>query len=432
MATILSVHAREILDSRGNPTVEVEVQLSGGASGCASVPSGTSKGFQEAAEATDADQKRYRGKGKLRAVANVNGPIAEIMVGQDTSDQTAIDYRLRAIDGKPDKTRYGANALLGVSMAVARASAQSAKQPLYRYLAPNQKPTLPVPLFNVVNGGLHTNNSLMFQEYMIVPVIATSFQEALRVGAECYQELRAFLGRSGYAVAVGDTGGFASDITAHDTAMQLIIEGIKLAGFSPGKDVMVALDLAANEFYENGTYYPEYECMHHGNSNDMIQLYESWINRYPIWSIEDGLAEDDRDGWQKLTRRLGTRVQLIGDDLFATNPSLINQAIKDGIANAALIKPNQIGTVTEALDAIAVARTGGYGTVVSHRSGDTTDDFIADLAVATACGQIKTGAPARGERVAKYNRLLRIEEELGKEARYAGPDFAARGGFRHA
>ncbi len=433
MATILSIHAREILDSRGNPTIEVDVQLGNGSQGRAAVPSGASTGTREATEIRDGDQHRYNGKGVLTAVAYVNGPIAQALIGCDVSDQPDIDRRLRAIDGTPNKSRLGGNSLLGASLAVARAAAVSAGQPLYRFLSRTTKPTLPVPMFNVLNGGEHVNNSLTFQEFMIAPVGALNFREALRMGVECYKALKILLQRGGYSTAVGDEGGFAPDLADDLIAIEFIVEAIKLAGFVPGEDIVLALDPAASQFYNNGKY--AYDCLQikpSCDTDELVQLYKNWVHKFPIWSIEDGLAEDDWLGWKTLTANLGNRIQIVGDDVFVTNPGIIHRAIAEHVANSVLIKPNQIGTLTETLDAIAIAQASGYGTVVSHRSGETWDDFIADLAVARACGQIKAGAPARGERVAKYNQLLRIEEELGAEAHYAGLDFVQRGGFHHA
>lgn len=432
MASILAIKAREILDSRGNPTLEVQVQLGDGAQGCAAVPSGASTGSREARELRDGDARRYQGKGVLQAIANVNGPLAVGLLGTDAADQAAVDQRLCALDASADKSRMGANALLGVSLAVARAAAASAGQPLYRYLNNGSRPSLPVPMFNVLNGGVHVNNSVTFQEFMIAPVGAGSFREALRWGVECYRALKTLLQRGGYSTAVGDEGGFAPDISEDSIVVELIVKALEMAGFRPGKEVVLALDPAASEFCKNGKY--DLDCMHVRpklGTEQMIQLYVDWLDKFPIWCIEDGLAEDDWGGWEALTATVGNRVQLVGDDIFVTNPVIINRAIQQQVANAALIKPNQIGTLTETLDAIAIAQNAGYGTVVSHRSGETWDDFIADLAVARGCGQIKTGAPARGERVAKYNRLLRVEEELGADAHYAGIDFMGRGGFGH-
>lgn len=432
MASILAIQAREILDSRGNPTLEVEVRLGNGAEGRAAVPSGASTGSREARELRDGDERRYNGRGVLQAIAHVNGPIAQGLLGMDAADQVSLDRRLCALDASPDKSRLGANALLGVSLAVARAVAASTKQPLYRYLNRKAPLSLPVPMFNVLNGGVHVNNSVTFQEFMLAPVGAGNFREALRWGVECYRALKTLLQRGGYSTAVGDEGGFAPDISEDSIVVELIVKAVEMAGFKPGKEVALALDPAASEFCKDGKY--DLDCMHVRpklGAEQMIQLYAKWLDEFPIWSIEDGLAEDDWDGWKMLTAKLGSRVQLVGDDIFVTNPQTILRATREQVANSALIKPNQIGTLTETLDAIAIAQNAGYGTVVSHRSGETWDDFIADLAVARGCGQIKTGAPARGERVAKYNRLLRIEEELGTDAHYAGRDFVQHGGFRH-
>lgn len=432
MASILAIRAREILDSRGNPTLEVDVQLSDGTQAQAAVPAGASTGRREARELRDHDERRYNGRGVLNAVAQVNGPIAAGLLAEDAADQASIDRRLCALDATADKSRLGANALLGVSLAVARAAAASAKQPLYRYLNYHTPLRLPVPMFNVLNGGVHVNNSVTFQEFMLAPVGASSFREALQWGVECYRALKTLLQRGGYSTAVGDEGGFAPDISEDRIAVELIVKAVEMAGFQPGIHVVLALDPAASEFCKDGQY--DLDCMHVRPTLDaeqMIRLYADWLERFPIWSIEDGLAQDDWDGWKALTATLGERVQLVGDDIFVTNSVIINTAIHQQVANAVLIKPNQIGTLTETLDAIAIAQAAGYGTVVSHRSGETWDDFIADLAVARGCSQIKAGAPARGERVVKYNRLLRIEEQMGTESRYAGLDFAQRGGFRH-
>lgn len=433
MASLLAIHAREILDSRGNPTLEVEAELGDGSRGRAAVPSGASTGEHEARELRDGDAGRYRGKGVLKAVANVNGPIAAGLLGLEAVDQSNVDHRLCELDGSADKSRLGANAIVGVSLAVARANAASSKQPLYRWLARTTRPTLPVPMFNVLNGGVHVNNSVTFQEFMVAPVGAANFREALQIGVECYRSLKTLLQRGGYSTAVGDEGGFAPDLSEDRMAVELIVKAVEMAGFKPGKEVVLALDPAASQFCKDGQY--ELDSSHLKpayNSQEMIELYAKWVDEFPIWMIEDGLAEDDWQGWKALTAALAQGIQLVGDDVFVTNPAIILRATREQVANAALIKPNQIGTLTETLDAIAIAQAAGYGTVVSHRSGETWDDFIADLAVARACGQIKTGAPARGERVAKYNRLARIEEELGAEAHYAGLDFVARSGFRHA
>jgi enolase len=428
MSGIATIHAREILDSRGNPTVEVDVRLEGGVIGRAAVPSGASTGSREAVELRDKDSSRYLGRGVGRAVANVNNVVAPALRGADPSDQPGIDERLRALDGTDDKSRLGANALLGVSLAVARAAASSAGLPLYRSLARDTSVLLPVPMFNVLNGGVHADNSVDLQEFMIAPVGAPSFHEALRMGAECYQALKSILKKSGYGTAVGDEGGYAPNLKANVEAVELILRAIELAGFQPGADVVLALDPAASEFFEDGRYVFRNSDRSWRTAEEMVVFYEDWVRQFPIWSIEDGLGESDWDGWRLMTRRLGGRVQIVGDDIFVTNLAIITQAVGQKVANAALIKLNQIGTVTETLGAMAAARKGGYGTVISHRSGETTDDFIADFAVATSAGQIKTGAPCRGERVAKYNQLLRIEEELGSEARYAGALYRA-GGF---
>ncbi|MFB1484900.1 phosphopyruvate hydratase [Corallococcus sp. RDP092CA] len=420
MSAISRIHAREILDSRGNPTVEVEVRLEDGGSGRAAVPSGASTGSREAVELRDADASRYGGKGVRRAVANVNDLLASALRGWNAADQGGLDRELCRLDGTPNKSRLGANALLGVSMAVARAAAASAGLPLFRSLAGGSPTLLPVPMFNVLNGGVHADSSVDFQEFMIAPVGAPSFSEALRMGAETYQALKAVLRKAGYSTGVGDEGGFAPSLKANVEAIERILQAIELAGLRPGQDIVLALDPAASEFYDQGTYVLARSREGRKTSEEMVEFLAGWARQFPIASIEDGLAEGDRSGWQTLTRRLGGQLQLVGDDNFVTNPAIIQEAIRDGIANAALIKLNQIGTVSETLTAIETARAGGYGTVISHRSGETADDFIADLAVATSAGQLKSGAPCRGERLAKYNQLLRLEEELGSAARYAG------------
>jgi enolase len=418
--TIRSIKAREILDSRGNPTVEVDVTLDDGTIGRASVPSGASTGSREAIELRDASSPRFGGKGVQLAVANVNGTIADDLSGAEATQQAAIDERLRRLDGTENKGRLGANAILGVSLAVARAAALSANIPLYRHLGGDRACLLPVPMFNVLNGGVHADNSVDLQEFMIAPVGASSFKEALRIGAEVYHELKYLLWQRGLSTAVGDEGGFAPMLKANAEALDLLVEAIERAGQTPGVDVALALDPASSEFFEDDGYFFRKSDKTCKTSDEMIDLYEDWIANYPIWSIEDGLAEQDWAGWRKLTERLGRRVQLVGDDIFVTNPAIIRRAVRERVANAVLIKLNQIGTVTETLAAIAEARSAGYGIVISHRSGETTDDFIADFAVATNAGQIKTGAPCRGERVAKYNQLLRIEEDLADRAQYAG------------
>jgi len=430
MSIITSLVAREILDSRGNPTLEVDARLDDGSGGRAAVPSGASTGSREAKELRDDDPARYGGKGVLTAVHNVNHEIAGALRGQDASDQTAIDGLLISLDGTAGKSRLGANALLGASLAVARASAAAAELPLYRTFRCDRSPLLPVPMFNVLNGGVHADSSVDFQEFMIAPVGATGFREAVRMGAETYHALKSTLKKRGLGTAIGDEGGFAPNLSANVQAVEVILEAMERAGLRPGTDIVIALDPAASEFFEDGLYVFRKSDGLPRTSAEMIALWEDWTRQFPIWSIEDGLAEEDWDGWRALTVCLGDRVQLVGDDIFVTDPAIIRRAIDTKVANAALIKLNQIGTLTETLQAIEAARGGGYGTVISHRSGETSDDFIADLAVGTAAAQIKTGAPARGERVAKYNQLLRIEEELGPEARYAGVLFCARGGFR--
>jgi enolase len=428
--TIESIHAREILDSRGNPTVEVDVRFTGGTSGRAAVPSGASTGSREALELRDGDRRRYGGKGVMRAVAKVNDVIAPALRGVEVADQESLDARLCALDGTADKSRLGANAILGVSQAVARAAAASSGVPLVRYLAGAEVPVLPVPMFNVLNGGVHADNNVDLQEFMIAPVGAASFHEALRMGAETYHALKATLKDKGYGTGVGDEGGFAPNLKANVEAVELVLRAVERAGLRAGVDMVLALDPAASEFFEDNSYIFRKSDKKRRSSAQMVEFYADWVKQFPIWSIEDGLAENDWDGWRLLTERLGQRIQLVGDDIFVTNPGIIREAIAKRVANAALIKLNQIGTVSETLEAIGIAQAAGYGTVISHRSGETSDDFIADLAVARAAGQIKTGAPARGERVAKYNQLLRIEEELAGEARYAGSGFIA--GFRRA
>jgi enolase len=421
MTKIREIAAREILDSRGNPTLEVDMVLEDGAHGRAAVPSGASTGSREALELRDKDPKRYGGKGVLEALGHVARTIAPALVGFDAGDQAALDAKLLALDGTENKGKLGANAMLGVSLAAAQASAASARLPLFRYLGGVDARLLPVPMFNVLNGGVHADNSVDPQEFMVAPVGAPNFREALRMGAETYQALKGVLKAKGYGTAVGDEGGFAPNLKANVEAFEVILAAIEKAGLRAGQDVVLALDPAASEFYEDGFYVFKKSDKSRRRAADMVTLYEDWVRQFPIWSIEDGLAEDDWDGWKLLTERLGKKIQLVGDDIFVTNPTIVRRAVESGIANAALIKLNQIGTVTETLAAMSEARAGGYGTVVSHRSGETTDDFIADFVVATGAGQIKTGAPCRGERVAKYNQLLRIEERLGKQARYAGP-----------
>jgi len=420
MSAIEVVHARQILDSRGNPTVEVDVGLVGGATGRAAVPSGASTGSREALELRDGGSA-FRGKGVTRAVANVNGEIADAVRGREVSDQRALDEALIELDGTGDKSRLGANALLGVSMAASRAAATAAGQPLWRHLGGDDAHVLPVPAMNVLNGGVHADNPVDFQEFMVAPVGAGSFADALRVGAEVYQELKATLKQRGLSSAVGDEGGFAPSLDSNEAPLELLMTAIEAAGYSPGDDVAICLDPAASEFFHDGRY--ELTCDSRSlSSGEMIEFWADISARYPLLFLEDGLAEGDWDGWKQLTDRVGERLQLVGDDIFVTNPDILRSGIERGIANSVLIKLNQIGTLTETLDTIALARDAGYRCVISHRSGETEDTFIADLAVATGVGQIKTGAPARSERVAKYNQLLRIEEELGDHARYAGLD----------
>jgi enolase len=418
MSVIETVHARQIFDSRGNPTVEVDVRLAGGATGRASVPSGASTGVREALELRDGGGA-FGGKGVATAVANVNGEIADAIHGRDASEQRAIDDLLIALDGTEDKSRLGANALLGVSMAAARASATAADLPLWRYLGGDEACVLPIPAMNVLNGGVHADNPIDFQEFMIAPVGAESFTEAVRIGVEVYQRLRVTLKQRGLSGGVGDEGGFAPQLDSNEAPLELLVSAIEAAGYRPGDDVAICLDPAASEFFHEGRY--ELACDSRSlSSEDMIALWAGICDRYPVLSLEDGMAQDDWDGWKGLTERLGDHVQLVGDDIFVTNPAILRQGIERGIANSVLIKLNQIGTLTETLDTIALARDSGYQCVISHRSGETEDTFIADLAVATGVGQIKTGAPARSERVSKYNQLLRIEEELGDRAQYAG------------
>jgi enolase len=416
------VYAREILDSRGNPTVAVEVETSGGARGAAAVPSGASTGSREALELRDGDPARYGGKGVLRAVANVNGELAAVAVGRPLGgmgEQEALDRALIEVDGTDTKSRLGANAILGISLAAAHAGAAAAGVPLYRFLGGDAAQLLPAPMMNVVNGGAHADNTVDLQEFMLFPVGAPSFGEALRWGAEVFHKLKAILAEKGYATAVGDEGGFAPNLASNREAIELVLRAIEAAGYRPGEQIAIALDPAASEFYRDGSYVLEGEGATK-STEEMIAFWEEWANRYPILSIEDGLDESDWDGWKALTKRLGARTQLVGDDLFVTNPAILREGIDRGVANAILIKVNQIGTLSETLEAIRTAREAGYAAVVSHRSGETEDTTIADLAVATGCGQIKTGSLSRSDRVAKYNRLLRIEAELGRDAVYAG------------
>ncbi len=420
LTTIEAITAREILDSRGNPTIQVEVLLIGGAHGVASVPSGASTGAHEAVELRDGDKRRYAGKGVLQAVANIETAISEAIVGLDATDQVLIDETMIGLDGTANKAKLGANAILGTSLAVARAAAQALQQPLYRYLGGVTARTLPVPMMNILNGGKHAENSTDFQEYMILPVGAYSFHDALRMGAEVYQGLKKVLHDRKLNTTVGDEGGFAPSLASNRAAWEVIIAAIEVAGYKPGVDIFLGLDAASTELYQNGKYMLAREGRTL-TSAEMVDLYEKWIGEYPIITIEDGLAEDDWEGWSLLRKRLGHRLQLVGYDLFVTNTTRLKRGIQEQSANSILIKLNQIGTLTETLSAIEMAKCASFTAVISHRSGETEDTTIADLVVATNAGQIKTGAPARSERVAKYNRLLTIEDELGTEtARYAG------------
>jgi len=420
---ITKVHGREILDSRGNPTVEVDIALESGASGRAAVPSGASTGEREALELRDGDKSRYGGKGVRKAVANVNGEIASALQGREF-DQRTLDEAMIALDGTPTKSRLGANALLGVSMAAVRADAAARKQPLYRHLGAlygNDQYTLPVPMMNILNGGAHADSSVDFQEFMVMPLSAPSFSEALRMGAEIFHALRGILKGRGQSTGVGDEGGFAPNLKSNREALDVVLEAVGKAGLNAGQDVFIALDVASSELWKGeGRYTFKKSGEPDRTSEEMIRLYEDWIRQYPIVSIEDGLAEGDWEGWKLLTSTLGAKVQLVGDDVFVTNPEILKKGIADKVGNALLVKLNQIGTVTETLDAVRMAADAGYATIISHRSGETEDSTIADLAVGTAAGQIKTGSASRTDRVCKYNQLLRIEEELGSSARFAG------------
>jgi enolase len=428
---ITRVHARQIIDSRGNPTVEADVYVGVGIKGRAAVPSGASTGEHEALELRDADKSKYLGKGVLKAVANINGEIAKAVVGLDASDQRALDKRMIELDGKPTKSRLGANAILAVSMAAARGAAAAQNLPLYKYLARYSTDTsanlLPVPMMNILNGGAHADSSVDFQEFMVMPTSAPSFSEALRWGVEIFHALKTALKRHGYSTAVGDEGGFAPSCKSNEEAIQIVVEAIAAAGYKLGEQVSIALDPASSEFYDkaSGKYIFKKSDKSQHSSAEMAAYWTSWAQKYPIVSIEDGMAEDDWPGWKQLTQSIGSKsskkkIQLVGDDLFVTNTERLSRGINEGIANAILIKLNQIGTVTETVDAIELARKAGYNSIISHRSGETEDTFIADLAVATAAGQIKTGSASRTDRIAKYNQLLRIEEELGSAARFKG------------
>ena len=425
MPKIAALHAREILDSRGNPTIEVDVRLSDGAFGRAAVPSGASTGAHEALELRDGDPARFSGKGVQRAVANVNARIAPEIVGREALNQAGLDHALIELDGTANKSRFGANAILGVSLAAAKAAAASLGVPLYRHLGGARACVLPVPLMNVINGGAHADNPLDFQEFMLAPIRPGRFSEALRMGVETFHRLRGILRSRKMVTAVGDEGGFAPELWTTEDALKLLVEAIESAGYAPGEDIAIAMDPAATELYKDGMYRFLGEAEQR-SASEMVDYLDRLCSRYPIISIEDGAAEDDWDGWRAMTQRLGSRVQLVGDDIFVTNTERLRRGITSGVANAILIKVNQIGTLTETLEAIAMAREAGYGVVISHRSGETEDVTIADLAVATGTGQIKTGAPSRSERVAKYNQLLRIEEELGANAVFPGREVFAR------
>ena len=425
MSAIVDIIAREILDSRGNPTVEADVVLESGATGRAAVPSGASTGSREAIELRDGDPKRYFGKGVLKAVEYVNTEIAEALLGLDGEEQTRIDHILCELDGTENKSRLGANAMLAVSCAVAKASAEDAGLPLYRYFGGAGPMSLPVPLMNVINGGAHANNSVDLQEFMIVPVGAPSFKEALRWGAEVFHTLKIIIGNKGWPTQVGDEGGFAPDLKSNEEALTLLMQAIETAGYKPGEQIALALDCAASEFYKDGKYVLEGEGRSL-SSAELTDLWADWAARYPIISIEDGMAEGDWAGWKLLTNKLGKKVQLVGDDIFVTNPKIFREGIKQGIANSILIKINQIGTLSETFAAIEMAKRAAYSNVISHRSGETEDSLIADLAVGTNAGQIKTGSLSRSDRTAKYNQLLRIEEDLGDVASYAGADVFSR------
>ena len=420
MTNISNIHARQVLDSRGNPTVEAEVQLDSGATGRAIVPSGASTGEHEAVELRDGDDQRYLGKGVTKAVENVNGEIAEALANLDASGQRLIDQKMIELDGSPNKGRLGANAILAVSMATARAAAAEYGMPLYRYLGGAAANLLPCPMMNILNGGAHADNNVDFQEFMVMPVGAPSFSEALRWGVEVFHTLKGVLKKRGYNTAVGDEGGFAPSLKSNVEAIEVVLEAIQQAGYKPGEEIAIALDPAASELYRDGKYVFKKSDKSAKSSEEMVRYWAKWVHDYPIVSIEDGLAEDDWDGWAMLTKEVGAKIQLVGDDLFVTNTERLQEGIDKGVANSILIKVNQIGTVSETLDAIDLARRNRYTSVISHRSGESEDTFIADLAVATGAGQIKTGSASRTDRIAKYNQLLRIEEELGDAARFLG------------
>lgn len=422
MSQITDIYAREILDSRGNPTLEVEVFLESGVMGRAAVPSGASTGEREALELRDGDKSRYLGKGVQQAVDNVNEQIADEIIGMEATDQVGIDQRMLSLDGTEYKSKLGANAILGVSLAVAKAAAEEVGVSLYQYIGGCNAKELPLPMMNIINGGAHADNNVDIQEFMIMPAGARNFSEALRMGAEIFHALKAVLKGKGYNTAVGDEGGFAPNLKSNEEALEVIVEAIGKAGYKSGEDVLLALDVASSELWKDGRYILENEAQPEKTPAQMVDFYENLVNKYPIVSIEDGMAENDWDGWKLLTERLGKRVQLVGDDLFVTNPKILNEGIRKGIANSILIKLNQIGTLTETLDAIEMAKRAGYTTVISHRSGETEDTTLADLAVAVNAGQIKTGSLCRTDRVAKYNQLLRIEDELDTAAIFRGKD----------
>lgn len=426
MSEIVEIIARQIFDSRGNPTVEVDVMLESGFIGRAAVPSGASTGKKEALELRDNNKREYMGKGVLQAVKNVNETIGPALIGLVSDEQALIDQKMIAMDGTKNKEKLGANAILGVSLAAARATANELGVSLYRYFGGVAARVLPVPMMNIINGGAHADNNVDIQEFMIVPCGASSFAEAMRMGVETFHSLKAVLKGKGYQTAVGDEGGFAPNLRSNEEAMEVILQGIEKAGYRPGKDIFIALDPAASEFCNKGVYTLAAEEKPQRDTAGMIDFYASWIEKYPLISIEDGLSEDDWDGWKRLTAELGKRVQLVGDDVFVTNTAILEKGIKESVANAILIKLNQIGTLTETIDAIRMATNAGYRSVISHRSGETEDTIIADLSVALNTGQIKTGAPSRSERVAKYNQLLRIEEELGTAAIFMGRSAFAR------
>ncbi|MCS6885219.1 MAG: phosphopyruvate hydratase [Acidobacteriota bacterium] len=420
MTTIQYVHAREIIDSRGNPTIEAEIELKSGARGRAAVPSGASTGENEALELRDGDKARYLGKGVLKAIENVNTIIADAITGYDALDQVGIDRTMLELDGTKNKSKLGANAILAVSLATARAAADHLDLPLYRYLGGIRARTLPVPMMNIINGGAHADNNVDFQEFMIVPWGANTFAEAIRWGAEVFHTLKSVLKKRGYITSVGDEGGFAPSLRSNEEAIEIILEAIVGAGYKPGEQVALALDVAASEFYSDGNYVFKKSDGSTHSKEDMVKFYSELVAKYPIVSIEDGMSESDWDGWELLTRELGSKIQLVGDDLFVTNTAYLSKGIERNIANSILIKVNQIGTLTETIETVELARTHGYTTIISHRSGETEDTFIADLAVALNTGQIKTGSASRTDRIAKYNQLLRIEEELARAARYPG------------